>query len=75
MRIDGAVGRPGDPVNAILEADIRDTGTGSRIVLRAPRGSAETMSGGTSATRAGRHRLEEGHSAGRQAAAFVCQDE
>lgn len=33
VRIEGSVGRPGDPVSAVLEADIRDTGTGRRIVL------------------------------------------
>jgi hypothetical protein len=32
-RIEGTAGRRGEPVNAILEADIRDTGTASRIVL------------------------------------------
>jgi hypothetical protein len=33
VRIDGTPGRRGESVNAILEADIRDTGTASRIVL------------------------------------------
>jgi PilZ domain-containing protein len=75
-RIDGPAGRRGETVEAILEDDIRDTGTGQPYRPAARHAARRGLCrAGARQRLADGHRLEGGDASGRQAAAFCCQDE